>query len=92
MIRIDNKTDIKSLEQAYKSLSENNEIDISISKGLSSVDFGLIPAIIQFFSTWFRKSTDGKIIFNLNDEKELPVFYDSDYLFPSIVYCWSRNG
>ncbi|MBS0647223.1 MAG: hypothetical protein JSR97_11645 [Verrucomicrobia bacterium] len=91
MIKIDNKTDIKSLEQAYEELSKSNAVDITISKGLSAVDFGLIPAIIQFFSTWFQKSAEGKIIFNLKDEKELPEFYDSDYLFPSLVYCWSRE-
>lgn len=91
MIRFDNKTDIKSLEQAYKALSENIATDIVISKGLSAVDFGLIPAIIQFISTWFRKCPAGKIVFNLKDEKELPEFYDLDYLFPSIVYCWSRE-
>lgn len=91
MIKIDNKTNIQSLEKAYEELSKNNSIDITISKGLSSVDFGIIPAIIQFFSTWFQKCKEGKIIFNLIDEKELSVFYDLDYLFPSIVYCWSRE-
>lgn len=91
MIKIDNKTNIQSLEDAYNELSKNNSIDISISKGLTSADFGLIPAIIQFFATWYNKTQTGKIIFNLKSEKELTDFYEYDYLFPSIVYCWSRE-
>jgi hypothetical protein len=91
MIKIDNKTNIKSLEQAYNELIKYDAIDISVSKGLSSADFGLIPAIIQFFSTWFNKTKTGKIIFNLETEMELSEFYELDYLFPSVVYCWSRE-
>lgn len=92
MIKINNKTNIQSLEQAYKVLSENDNIDISLSKGLSSVDFGLIPALIQFFATWHAKTViTGKIILEIKSEKELPEFYESDYLFPSLVYCWSRE-
>jgi len=91
MIKIDNKINIQLLEQAYAALSKNDAVDITISKGLSSADFGLIPAIIQFFATWFNKSPNGKIIFDLKTEKELSEFYESDYLFPSIAYCWSRE-
>lgn len=91
MIKIDNKTNIQSLEDSYKELSKNSSIDISISKGLSAADFGLVPAIIQFFATWYNKTKSGKIIFNLKSEKELLDFYEYDYLFPSIVYCWSRE-
>jgi hypothetical protein len=91
MIKIDHKTNIQSLEQAYNELSKNNSIDIIVSKGLSSADFGLIPAIIQFFATWYNKTTEGKIIFDIKAESELSEFYESDYLFPSIVYCWSRE-
>jgi hypothetical protein len=58
---------------------------------LSSADFGLIPAIIQFFATWFNNTLQGKIILDIKNENELVEFYDSDYLFPSIVYCWSRD-
>jgi hypothetical protein len=91
MIRIDSKTNIKSLELAYAELAKKVPVDISISKGLSLAGFGLIPAIIQFFATWFNDTSEGKIIFELKAENELPEFYDSDYLFPSIVYCWSRE-
>lgn len=91
MIKIGNKTNLKSLEQAYVALSKSDAIDISISKGLSSADFGLIPAIIQFFATWFNHTKSSKIIFNLKSEKELMEFYELDYLFPSLVYCWSRS-
>jgi hypothetical protein len=91
MIKIDNKTNIQSLEDAYNELAKNDSIDITISKGLSAVDFGLIPAIIQFFATWFNKTQTGKIIFNLKTEKELSEFYEYDYLFPSVAYCWSRE-
>lgn len=65
MIKIDNKTNIQSLEQAYKQLSENDSIDISLSKGLSSADFGLVPAIIQFFATWYNETKNGKVILEI---------------------------
>ena len=91
MIKIGNKTNIQSLETAYIELSKNDSIDITVSKGLSAADFGLIPAIIQFFSTWYNETTEGKIILDIKTESELPEFYESDYLFPSIVYCWSRE-
>lgn len=91
MIKINNKTNIQFLEQAYKELSKNDTIDVSLSKGLSSVDFGLIPALIQFFATWHAKTITGKIILEIKSEKELPEFYESDYIFPSLVYCWDRE-
>lgn len=91
MIKIGNKTNIKSLEQAYVVLSKNKAIDITISKGLSSADFGLVPAIIQFFATWYKYTSNSKIIFNLKTENELDEFYKLDYLFPSLVYCWNRS-
>jgi hypothetical protein len=43
MIIINSKTNIKSLEKYYLLVSKNKSINISISKGLSSADFGLIP-------------------------------------------------
>jgi len=91
MIKIDNKTNIQLLELAYNELSKHDSIDINVSKGLSSTDFGLIPALIQFFASWYNKTKLGKIIFNLKSEKELTEFYELDYIFPSIVYCWSRE-
>jgi hypothetical protein len=91
MIRINNKTSIEAIESAYQELSKNNSIDIVISKGLSSTDFGLIPALIQFFATWYNKTISGKIILEIKSENELSEFYESDYLFPSLVYCWNRE-
>jgi hypothetical protein len=80
MIKIDHKTNIQSLEQAYQELSKNNSLDIAISKGLSAADFGLIPAILQFFATWYNKTTEGKIILDIKTAGELPDF------------CWVRCG
>jgi hypothetical protein len=91
MIKIDNKTNIQTLEKAYTELSKNNSSDIMISKGLLAADFGLVPAIIQFFATWFNQTIKSKIIFDIKSESELPEFYEADYLFPSIVYCWNRE-
>jgi hypothetical protein len=58
---------------------------------LSSIDFGLIPNLIQFFATWFNQTKSGKIIFNLKSEDDLAEFYEADYIFPSVTYCWSRQ-
>lgn len=91
MIKIDNKTNIQSLEQAYNELAKNSSVDVIVSKGLSAADFGLVPAIIQFFATWYNVTSNNKFILDIKAESELPEFYESDYLFPSIVYCWSRE-
>ena len=91
MIKIDNKTNIKSIEEAYTILNIPGAVDITISKGLSSPDFGLIPALIQLFATWHNNTTGGKLIFNAKSEIELVDFYEADYLFPSLVYCWKRE-
>lgn len=107
MIKIDNKTNIRSLEKAYKELYKGGVIDITISKGLTSADFGLIPAIIQFFATWFNNTKGGKIILDLKIETNFTAFthvelehlsddkfgafYKFEYIFPSLVYCWSRE-
>ena len=90
MINIGNRTNLKSLEQAYVTLSNNNNNDITISKGLTSADFGLIPAIIQFIVTWHKNTGQGKIILKLKSENDLDEFYKLDFLFPSLVYCWNR--
>ena len=91
MIRIGNKTSIESIENAYQELSKNNSVNIAVSKSLSGTDFGLIPAIIQFFATWYNTTTNSKIILDIKSENELSELYELDYLFPSIVYCWSRE-
>lgn len=91
MIKIDNRTNIQSIEDAYRLLSNDKTIDIVISKGLSSADFGLIPALIQFFACWFHNTQSGKIIFNIKSVSELTEIYDYDYVFPIIVYCWTRE-
>mgnify|MGYP006994438377 FL=1 len=62
MIRIGNKTSIESIENAYQELSKNNSVDMAVSKSLSGTDFGLIPATIQFFATWYNTTTNSKII------------------------------
>lgn len=91
VITIDSKINIHSLEQGYNELTKSNSIDIIILKGLTGAEFGLIPAIIQFFATWYNKTTAGKIIIDIKSKEELSEFYESDYLFPSIVYCWNRE-
>lgn len=91
VITIDSKVNIHSLEQGYNELTKSNSIDIIILKGLTGAEFGLIPAIIQFFATWYNKTTAGKIIIDIKSKEELSEFYESDYLFPSIVYCWNRE-
>ncbi|MEJ7821610.1 MAG: hypothetical protein WKF85_04770 [Chitinophagaceae bacterium] len=91
MIKIDHKTNINSLEKSHNELCKNNKIDVSISKGQTSADFGLVPAIIQFFATWYNKTIESKIIIDLKKEEDLKDFYELDYLFPVIAYCWSRN-
>ena len=91
MINIDSKTSIKTLEESYVKLFKNAEVDITISKTLTSADFGLIPAIIQFFATWYNHTTKSKIIFKIKTENDLEEYYKLDYLFPCLTYCWSRN-
>ncbi|QQL51212.1 hypothetical protein [Mucilaginibacter ginkgonis] len=100
MIIFNHKTSLNSLEDAYEKLGADNSVDIKISKSFSNDDFGLTPAIIQFFATWYH-SNSGKIIFdiktedvsNVNSElsdKYLSDFYRLDFLFTCVVYCWIR--
>jgi len=90
MISIGPSTTIKTLEQSYD-LLKGNDVDITILRTTSNSDFGLVPAIIQFFTTWHNKNKNGKIILNVNAAGELDEFYKIDYVFPIIVYCWERS-
>lgn len=91
MIRIDTKFNIRRIEEAYNILAQDANIDLIISKGTSQIDFGLVPAIIQFICTWYSKSTNSKLILDINDKDELSELYKLDYVFPVVVYCWQRN-
>lgn len=90
MIKLDNKTNIQLLERAHKDVLKNDNVSLYLSKNLSSIDFGLIPTLIQFISTWYNKTKEGKIILDVKKHKDLDDLYHLDYLFPSLVYCWNR--
>lgn len=90
MIKLDNKTNIELIEQAHKEVLKSDIVDLTLSKSLPSIDFGLIPSLIQFIATWYNKTKGGKIILDLKKEDDLEEFYHLDYLFPSLVYCWNR--
>lgn len=91
MIRIDNKFNIRRIEEAYNILAHDANTDLIISKGTSQIDFGIVPAIIQFIFTWYSKSIDGKLVLDINDKDELSELYKLDYIFPVIVYCWQKT-
>lgn len=82
---------IELLENSYKELLKNDDIDLLISKKISSIDFGLVPALIQFISTWYRRTKSSKIIIDIKKEEDLEELYHLDYLFPSVVFCWNRD-
>jgi hypothetical protein len=90
MIKLDNKTNIELIEKAHKELTKSDTVDLSLSKSISSIEFGIIPFIIQFIATWYNKTKGGRLILDLKKEDDLPEFYKLDYFFPSIVYCWER--
>ena len=101
MIIINHKTSLNSLEDAYSQFDDDAVIDIKIVKSFSNDDFGLTPAIIQFFATWLT-SSDGKIVFdlkvdNIEDinlqfaEKHFEDYYRLDFVFTCVTYCWSRS-
>lgn len=90
IIKIGNKTSIESLEKEYENLNGIEVVDLTISKKISSIDFGLIPAIIQFIATWYNKTVNGKIILELKNDDTVEDFYKLDFIFPSLVYCWDR--
>lgn len=100
MITLNQKTSLNTLENAYAELLSADPLDIKISKSFSNDDFGLTPAVIQFFATWFSQNP-GKIIFDLKTgdlslvgpelaEKYLEVFYRLDFVFTCVVYCWNQ--
>ncbi|UFH57574.1 hypothetical protein [Spirosoma sp. KNUC1025] len=90
MIRIDSKFNISRIEEAYNVLTNDPDIDIIISKGTSQIDFGLVPAIIQFICTWYSKSVTSKLVIDIIDKDELGEIYKLDFFFPAIVYCWQK--
>ena len=90
MIKLDSKTNIQLLERAYKDALKGDSVSLCLSKNLTSIDFGLVPTLIQFISTWYNKTKEGKIILDIKKETDLDDFYHLDYLFPSLVYCWDR--
>lgn len=89
MLRIDKKLDTRSIESAYNIINVDQP-DLFLSRKISD-EFGIVPAIIQLISTWFSKVPDGVIRLEANDETNLQDFYDMDYFFPSITYCWGRD-
>ena len=66
---------------------------------MGSITFGLMPAIIQFISTWYRRNLFSKIILDVTittpietlgveeiktiSDRLLTDFYKLDFLFPS---------
>jgi len=40
MIKLDNKTNIELIEKAHKEVSKSSVVDLTLSKSLSSIDFG----------------------------------------------------
>ncbi|MET4080284.1 hypothetical protein ABIB40_000224 [Pedobacter sp. UYP30] len=89
MLRIDRNLDTRSIESAYEQL-ENNKPDLFITKKISE-EFGMVPAIIQLISTWFKKVPNGNIMVDSSVGDDLKLFYDLDYFFPAITHCWSRK-
>lgn len=100
MIILNHKTSLNTLENAYAELLFDGPLDIKIAKSFSNDDFGLTPAIIQFFATWYHKNP-GKIIFDIKTEdfsfisqglaeKYLEDFYRLDFMFTCVVYCWNQ--
>lgn len=90
MIKLDKNTDLKSLEEKLKSI--NND-DLWLSFNININEFGLTGALVQFVTTWFNKTktTDAKIVLDFDLDDQIEKFYELDFFFPSIVYCWSRQ-
>jgi len=89
MLKIDKKLDTRSIESAY-TLLEDKKPDLFLAKKISD-EFGIVPAIIQLISTWFNTVPNGRIILEVNDDNDIHEFYELDYFFVSITYCWSRE-
>ena len=106
MIKLDSKTNLSLLEEYYLKIQKKSPTDIQISKFSTGIGFGLVPAMIQFISTWHNVMSEGKIVLNVNLEsydlndaqkiqelgdKYLSQFYKLDFFFTIVTYCWSRQ-
>lgn len=90
MIRLDNKTNIESLERTRNELLKSADVNLLFSKHVDSLDFGLVPFLIQFVASWYNSSKTGRIVLDVKSETDIEDIYHLDFLFPCLVYCWDR--
>lgn len=71
-------------------------IDLIIPVELKNNYLGISANLIQFTSTWLRSSVAGKLVININIEKDNPKLLDAviknEFLFPIIGLVWNNNG
>lgn len=91
MIKLDGKISAGEIESLYSKLKSNQEADLMLPKKIGQVSFGIVPSLIQFISVWHERTKNAKIILEVEAHEDLTHFYDIDYFFPSIVYCWDRD-
>lgn len=92
MIQIDKKVTIDELEGQYTTLDRPGQIDLIIPDSIESSDIGIIPALIQFVSTWVRRENAGKLQLNLKDTPDsIEDFIKQPYAFPIVIMSWEKG-
>lgn len=92
MIEIGKRITINDIEEFYQLLYTSHteaKMDIRIPLELESTEFGIIPALIQFVSTWIRIGKNGNLRVPFeNIEEQAESFINRDFSFPLIIMNW----
>lgn len=95
MIKIEKKLSINKIEAMYSSLgiySKEDTVDVVIPGKIESLDFFIVPALIQFISTWLRVTKHGKLKIELDSSNDsLENFMEEPYAFPIVIMSWQRG-
>jgi hypothetical protein len=94
MLEIARRTGIEQIEHLYESLAQipaGEKDDLRLPADIDSTDFGVLPSIVQFVSTWIRSFKAHNILVSLpGNEDAVRRFADSDFIFPLLVMNWKN--
>jgi len=98
LIRIRKDINLAGVEQLYKSLdtgiSIKAKIDVIIPSELEANYLGIIPALIQFISTWLRYENSNMLLLDIEDptHADITELYKNELIFPVVGLVWNHNG
>ncbi|MFC0320231.1 hypothetical protein [Olivibacter oleidegradans] len=94
LIKIKNTLKISDFDKLYKDLyfliDEKSVIDVELPKQINKNFFSVTSGLIQFVATWIRFGHAGKLIIDLENEKDqIEKIYQEEFFFPVIAMVWN---